>query len=214
MLTSFVLPIILGAASKFNFPSTNLTPPPETNTTEIQQKPKSDSFFFKALANLIGYVESHGSGGYNSANAGYPGDLGKNGLIRFSGRDCSKVTIGEVKNWQRQGLIFAVGRYQMIPRTFKAAQLWAGLGDHDYFSPENQDKMLLAIIKHKRPSVLAYIKGSGNLNRAINDLAMEWAGLPTLNGYSYYSGGNKAHTSVNAVVQALQTSRQSYLQTI
>ena len=98
----------------------------------------------------------------------------------------------------------------------RAAQIWAGLKDADYFSPENQDKMLLAIIKHKRPNVWAYIEGKGNINKAINSLAMEWAALPTLSGYSYYSGynGNYASVRVNAVKTALLQAKKEYSLTL
>lgn len=159
------------------------------------------------LANLIGQVESGTAGGYNAANAGSPYDLGANGLIKITGRTCDQVTIGEIKAWQRRGLLYAVGRYQIIPRTLRAAVQWAGLRDSDYFTPANQDRLLRALLEHKRPSVWAYIKRGASLNAAVMELAREWAGLPTLGGVSYYGGGNRSHASVPQVVAALEAAR-------
>lgn len=159
------------------------------------------------LANLIGAVESDTAGGYNAANAGSPYDLGHNGLIKITGRTCDQVTIGEIKAWQRRGLLYAVGRYQIIPRTFRAAVQWAGLKDSDYFTPANQDKLFRALLQHKRPSVWAYIKHGASINVAVMELAREWAGLPTLRGVSYYGGGNRSHATVPQVVAALEAAR-------
>ena len=214
MFKFFLAPLLgFGVFPIYYFPALpSFAPKQEVKQPKPSLPNKKDTFYLSALAKLIGDAESHGAGGYNAANSGYPGDLGKNGLTKFSGKDCSEITIGQVKQWQRKGLLFAVGRYQMIPRTFRAAQIWADLKDADYFSPENQDKMLLAIIKHKRPNVWAYIEGKGNINKAINSLAMEWAGLPTLSGYSYYSGynGNYASVRVSAVKTALLQARKEY----
>lgn len=218
MFKLFLAPLLtFGVFPLVNFPALPyFSSKQEVEQPKISLPKKTDRFYFSALAKLIGDAESHGAGGYNAANSGYPGDLGTNGLKTFSGKDCSEITIGQVKQWQRKGLLFAVGRYQMVPRTFRAAQIWAGLKDHDYFNPENQDKMLLAIIKNKRPSVWAYIRGEGSLNKAINSLAMEWAALPTLSGFSYYSGynGNYASVKVNAVKAALAKTKEAYQLTL
>lgn len=188
-----------------DFQQPKLTAPPEpAPIVQVEQQPEVNH---KPLADLIGSAESDTAGGYNAANAGRAMDLGRDGLIRISGRTCSEVTIGEVKAWQRRRLLYAVGRYQMIPRTLAAAQRWAGLSDHDSFSPANQDKMLLAIIQHKRPNVWAYLRHGGPIGAAVMGLAREWAGLPTLAGRSYYGYGNRSHVSVAQVKAALQAAR-------
>jgi hypothetical protein len=175
-------------------------------TPKIQPQPQSGPDLTH-LANLIGAVESDTVGGYNAANGGSPMDLGTNGLVRVTGRSCEEVTIREIKAWQKRGLLYAVGRYQMIPSTLTAAVKWAGLKDSDYFTPENQDKLLEALLKYKRPSVWSYIKNGTSINSAITELAREWAGLPTLRGSSYYGYGNRSHASVPQVVSALEAAR-------
>jgi hypothetical protein len=185
-------------------PNEYQTQPNKQPFTPLEPKP---SFNLTPLADLIGAVESDNVGGYNAANGGSPMDLGKEGLIRVTGRRCEEVTIGEIKAWQRSGLIYAVGRYQIIPKTMLAAVRWSGLSDDEYFTPANQDKLLLALLKHKRPAVWAHIKHGASLNAAVMELSREWAGLPTLQGRSYYGGGNRSHASVGQVVSALEAVR-------
>lgn len=157
------------------------------------------------LADLIALGESQTAGRYNAANAGSGGDLGSNGLIKVLGRDCSKLTIGQVMNAQAQGRLHAVGRYQIIGSTMRAAVPWAGLKRSDLFTPANQDRLLLALLEHKRPEVWSFLKGRGSLSAAINGLAMEWSSLPAASGGSYYGSGVSAN--VGRVRQVLLVSR-------
>ena len=50
--------------------------------------------------------------------------------------------------------LFAVGAYQIIPETMPVAILDSGLSESDSFSPDNQDKLGLALIYgRKRPKL-------------------------------------------------------------
>jgi len=181
----------------------------ESTPKELPFKPK-ESTNVAELADLIGEVESDSVGGYNAANAGRAMDLGSDGLIKLTGRSCEEITIREIKALQRRGLLHAVGRYQIIPSTMRAAVKWAKLSEEEYFSPENQDKLLLALLQHKRPKVWQYIKTGHHLPTAINELAKEWAGIPTTSGHSYYGYGNRAHTTVAKVRAVLQQLRLNF----
>lgn len=175
--------------------------PPKT----VQTAPVRPTVDISALADVIGAAESDEVGGYNAANAGYPMDLGRDGLISLSGRPCEQITLGEIKKWQQRGLLYAVGRYQLVPRTLKEAAKFGGIPDSAPFSPATQDKLLIATIKIKRPTVLSYLQGKTTRDAAMLALAKEWAGLPTPSGKSYYQGvnGNRAHVTVSAVHKAL-----------
>lgn len=190
-------------------PGTTEPPIPETTTLDsVQPGAQSTEPDIAVLANLIGAVESDTVGGYNAANAGSAMDLGRNGLIVISGMTCEQITIGQIKAWQRRGLLYAVGRYQMIPSTLRAAVKWAGLKDSDKFSQENQDKLLVALLRHKRPGVWDYLTRKGaSMHAAMMELAREWAGIPTPQGSSYYGYGNRSHTSVEQVRQALRLAK-------
>lgn len=179
---------------------------PQPVQAPVQPKPQPTppkTVKISALAAVIGKAESDTAGGYNAANAGRAMDLGTNGLIRLTGKPCNQVTLGELKQWQRRGLLYAVGRYQMIPGTLRQAAKWAGLKDSDTFSPVNQDKMLEAILKHKRPKVWAYLTNNATLNQAIDSLSKEWSGLPCTRGIGYYGHSNVSLAALkSALVEA------------
>lgn len=180
---------------------------PQPIPSPVRPKPQPEppkTVKINALAAVIGKAESDTAGGYNAANAGSAMDLGTNGLIRLTGKPCHQVTIGELKNWQRRGLLYAVGRYQMVPATLRQAAKWANLEDHDTFSPINQDKMLEAILKHKRPKVWAYLTKNASLDQAIDSLSKEWSGLPCTRGIGYYGHSN---VSLASLKSALHTAK-------
>lgn len=161
------------------------------------------------LSDLIALGESSTAGDYNAANNGRAMDLGKHGLSNLFGRNCSEVTIGEVMLAQAQHRLHAVGRYQIIGTTLTAAVRWAGLSGADTFSPANQDKLFIALIKFKRPAVWSFLAHTGSIDRAANALAREWSSLPAPWGGSYYGAGDRAHVSRAQVLSALQASEQA-----
>ena len=180
-------------------------PPPPVVVEEVEPEPEPTiADALQPLSDLIAEGESLTVGDYNAANNGWAMDLGKHGLSNYFGRDCSDVTIGEVMLAQDQRRLHAVGRYQIIGTTMRAAVRWASLSGADLFTPENQDKLFLALIKHKRPGVWSYISGNGSAHHAANDLAREWSSMPAPWGGSYYSGGDRAHVSRARVLSTLE----------
>ena len=166
---------------------------------------------------------SKGEGGYNSMNQGT-----KNGRILGSTHNASSVikknlpdmTIGEImdrqaylmnKNNPQEGDygIFAAGRYQIIPDTMKFAVKAAGLSRSDKFSPENQDKLGIALLTKKQPRVGDYVFGrSDDITGAMDALANEFASMPDpRTGNSKYGSGNRALHTVEEVRSALQQAR-------
>ena len=114
----------------------------------------------KQALDIIAGPESGGN--YNAMNQG----TDKNGKILGSG-DSNKVigkaltsmTIGEVIDRQNERKyprnakpdlgIHAAGKYQMIGNTLPGAMQSAGLKPSDQFSPENQDRMGLALMQER-----------------------------------------------------------------
>lgn len=146
------------------------------------------------LLDLIASVESV-KGSYDSI---YPSSI-KKGL--------SNMTIAQADAWQARTAgsrgSAAAGRYQFMYIKQQAAA--AGLKPSEKFSPENQDKMAVALITGKRGVSKAMIKQ--NPTEAGKRLAMEWAGLPVLSptqgahrrlkaGQSYYSGDGRNSTNL------------------
>lgn len=177
-----------------------LPPPPPQPTIRDAVEP---------LAQLIAHGESATAGDYNAANNGYAMDLGKHGLSKFFGRDCSEVTIGEVMLAQDQHRLHAVGRYQIIGTTLASAVRWAGLSGSDMFTPANQDRLFIALIKHKRPAIWSFLSGNGSSYQAANALAREWSSMPAPWGGTYYGHGDRAHVSRSHVVEVLHETREA-----
>ena len=172
----------------------------------VAVRPMTKSFHQRItpLADLL----SKGEGNWNSVNRGYAGDT-PGGIKSITGKNFDQMTIAQVMRLQRHS-IFAVGRYQFIPATLRSVYLRAGLSLRDRFTPENQNKLLAALLEHKRPAVANYIKGEHNdLGRALDALAKEWASVEYRNGRGYYDsvGGNRAHVTRSEAAIAMNAAR-------
>jgi hypothetical protein len=141
------------------------TPPAPLNTDYRQSAPTTDTTggsvtgIHKQALDIISGPESGGS--YNAMNQGTIGEkiVGSTGNSKTKvGKELTSMTLGEIM--QRQAYVmdkrnpqisnygvYAAGRYQIIPITFPSAMKGAGLKPTDTFSPENQDKMGLAVLK-------------------------------------------------------------------
>jgi hypothetical protein len=156
---------------------------------------------------LLALIRS-GEGSWNSVNRGRAGDSSPINLV--------SMTIGSVEQMQQRNKVFAVGAYQFTPDVLSLARREAGLSPSDLMSPENQNKMAMAlIVGSKRPDLAAYVTGkSNNLNAAHYDIAREWAALQAPNGRGMYDGdkaGNMASIPAAKVQAMLIRARQEYL---
>ena len=155
---------------------------------------------FGALLDFI----AKGEGGYNSMNQGTRGGRivgSTHDASTILGKNLTDMTIGEVMGHQNSGMLFAAGRYQIIPETMKFAISSSGLSMNDKFNPRNQDRLGVSLIQHKRPYAYNYLTGKHNdLDGAMLAMAQEWASLPDpRTGNSYYGSGNRALHSVAEV---------------
>ena len=151
---------------------------------------------WKPVLDIIGQAESRANG----YNAIAPGDYNPR---------LSQMTIAEAnRSVGVNGGKGAIGRYQLTNPIGQAAK--AGLKPTDIFSPENQDKIAIALIEG-RGVTLEMIRTNPTL--AGNLLSGEWAGLPVLSnfagkrrGQSYYEGykGNAATVTPEQVEAAFK----------
>jgi len=155
------------------------------------------------IANLI----ARGEGDWNSVNRGWAGDT-PGGIRSVTGRNFADMTIEEVL-WLQRGSVYAVGRYQLIPTTLRAAVRWTGLSWDTKFTNDTQNKLFCSLLEHKRPSVGRYLRGEGSLSSALLGLAKEWASVEYRNGRGYYDGigGNRAHVTRHEATLALNAGR-------
>ena len=121
-------------------------------------------------------------------------------------------TVGQVMDMQRTSL-YAVGRYQFIPSTLRFAVRHSSVDELDMFTPEVQDRLMVALILYKRPAVGAYIRGDHELlGWALNELAKEWASIEYRNGRGFYDhvGGNRASISRAELAEVLQDIKRTW----
>ena len=154
-----------------------------------------------------------GEGGWDSVNRGTAGDTpgGWTGLV--------SMTLGEVMEAQSMGKVFAVGAYQFIPDTLAEVVKRSGEPETATFDPDLQNRLASELILGgwKRQGLSRYLISEwldteGNLSKAQNELAYEWASIPNSEGRGQYDGdaaGNRAHGDVEEVRQVLRHTREA-----
>ena len=185
-------------------------------------KPVAPAAVGSGKENLATNVAAHesGSAGYNAYNKGTV-----NGKIVGSDKDVdfSKMSISE---FLRRGdlkagdpdKLFAVGKYQIIPKTMRELVNSLKLDPAKTMLDEKTQDLLFTqgLTNTKRPLVDAYIKGkSDDLDGALMELAQEFAsiGVPypagkaNKRGDSYYGDGNVATNPPESVANALKADR-------
>lgn len=111
--------------------------------------------------------------------------------------ELTEMTVAEVLNYQSSMLAkghesTAVGKYQIIQKTLQDMLAQGAVGPDDKFSPSTQDKLAMALMK--RRGLDKYQSGKLPADVFADNLAKEWASLPTQSGKSYYdkTGSNKS----------------------
>jgi hypothetical protein len=162
------------------------------------------------LGSLIAKAES-GKDGYNAFNRGTA-----NGKIIPAGKkmDLTKMSIKEIMALQAlppddPNRLFAVGKYQCIPVTLKAACQSLNIDINEPFSERTQDIICQEyLVGKKRPALVAYYRNPDKNNKDLlfkagQSLAAEFASIedPYFPGFpykgengTYYKSGNRAKT--------------------
>jgi hypothetical protein len=139
----------------------------------------------KPIRDLVAIVESRGD--YNAYNNGIAGSKGTGNYIP------SQMTVSQIKSAQAKtgnDRIFAVGKYQLIPKTFDTMVKTLGFSDSTVFNAENQEKAgewLILKGAGYRNGLINYFKTGSlgkekDLQNAITDLALEFASFPSYYG--------------------------------
>ena len=140
-------------------------------SSEIEENKSKNNL--KPLLDMIGSGESDNVGGYSAMfpSESYPKML--------------DMTINEVIEFQKEKLkdgrkSVAVGRYQMLyPEDYAAA---AGLPLTAKFTPENQDKMVIAYLKKNR-KLNEFIKGEITNEQFSEELSQEFGTFKSASGF-------------------------------
>lgn len=182
-----------------------------TEELKKQQRIQEQTIKSKTIDSVI----ARGEGNYNSFNKGKAGDSVGSKL------NLVDMTVGQIRALQKNGSIFAAGKYQTIPSTLQGAIDAGIVSVAEKFNASVQERIVqqyLLTAKKDRGNIEDYIKGkSDNLTAANIDLSKEFASVANpLTGKSYYDGkaGNKASISVKDAQNALKASRELYAQAI
>jgi muramidase (phage lysozyme) len=179
------------------------------------------------LLDLIGNIESDG----------YDDISGLVSRSRYPSKPLTQMTIQEVLDWQESidpfQLSEASGRYQIMedtlrgydngdsrnpraaPSNYTPLYTAAGLSASDLFSPINQDKMAVQLLR--QAGLERYLNGSLSQREFANRVAGIWAALPLVDGdgrgqsaYQGDSAGNASRTSVQTYLRVLDQIKSSY----
>ena len=150
----------------------------------------NDPFMNRAL-NIIGSYESLGRGNYNAVNQGgtdegrtplgYSGDITKNPL--WGGRQLTDMTLSEIYGFQdrkglsgadfeAQGGLHAVGRYQFIGSTLRWVADQMGIPLDTKFTPQIQDQMAAWLLTNSSNGIGQWV-GPRELATAIERRAIQ-----------------------------------------
>lgn len=110
---------------------------------------------YRPALDLIASVESSNDtlyNGYDALNKGGNGSyvVGTNTGTSVFDQSLTTMTVGEIRNLQRQGLLFAAGRYQFLETTLTDIfdrGLAPGIDDSTLFDQDTQDRLGIAYIK-------------------------------------------------------------------
>ena len=172
------------------------------------------------LAELI--VSKESKNDYNIANKYNPKTKNYPSTKEYK---LTEMTLKEIMEKQSKKELFATGRYQIVPNTLKDAKAKLKLNENDLYNEEMQDRIFEEyLINKKRPKVMSYLKGIGNIDVAAHELAKEFASIGVKEGWelsnghiaqggeSFYSGvgGNKAHYGAEKIIEALKNTQEKY----
>lgn len=193
--------------------STTPTPAPKNNrtvegtVTRAYTKSAPDEFD-KSLLNTIAKGESGGD--YNSMNQGGTKDKGIYGSgnsMRVIGKNLTDMTVGEVltrgakptdspEKRKKEGLIFAAGRYQIVPDTLKRLVNAGVVSKGDKFDAATQDRLGKALLEEA--GLGSFKAGKMPASEFQNNVSKVWGAIANTSGQSSLGGPNKANLAASS----------------
>jgi muramidase (phage lysozyme) len=148
---------------------------------------------YKPILDLIGYSEgTDRARGYNETLS-YGAFTGGNvNLVNMTLREVEALQTKMLKHPNNKWNSSAVGRYQIVRTTLRKIRKALKLSLDTKFNAETQDNMALYLLYYR--GIDDYIAGKISKQTLLNNLAREWASIPTTKGTGYY--GNQKNTPV------------------
>ncbi|WP_139975854.1 hypothetical protein [Ochrobactrum sp. CGA5] len=165
-------------------------------------------YVYRPLLDLIGFTEGTDKGdGYNET-LGYGGYTG--GDV-----DLVKMSLKEIDDLQGKMLAHpknklnssALGRYQIVRTTLRTIKRTLQLSNNLLFNEALQDRCACYLLGVR--GIDKYLSGRLKEDTLINNLAQEWASLPTTKDVGYY-GGQRAAVKSARVREVLAEVRKRH----
>lgn len=162
----------------------------------------SDKYYvYRPLLDLIANTEgTQRRRNYNEtlAYGAYTG--GDVNLVEMTLREIDDLQTKMLKHPKNKFRSSALGRYQIVRTTLREIKQALNLSDDMLFDADMQDRMACYLLGKR--GIDKYLAGRLKEDTLINNLAQEWASLPTTENKGYYDG-QRAHTSVDMVRSTL-----------
>ncbi|QEP29877.1 hypothetical protein HYP99_gp079 [Sinorhizobium phage ort11] len=180
-----------------------------------------DKFYvYRPLLDLIGFTEGTDQGdGYNETLA-YGAML--DGIVTQRGKApnivLTDMTLDQINELQLKMLkdpdnkkwnSSALGRYQIVGTTLRSMRRQLNLLGYEKFNEEMQDRLACFLLGQR--GIDKYLSGRLKEDTLINQLAMEWASLPNVQGKGHYAG-QRTPITVDKVRKVLAEVRERHLQ--
>ena len=154
-----------------------------------------------AFVHINQYIAQHESGkdGYEANNLGTVG-VSVNTEQAF-GKKLVEMTLKELRANMNDsgGILFATGKYQIIPTTLRDAMASLDIPDGTLYNKQTQDALCVYLAITKRPNLGKYLMlKSEDLVKAGNDLSFEWAFAPLLGPYGKFKRGQSIYEGDSA----------------
>ncbi|MER2534419.1 MAG: hypothetical protein ABTQ31_04560 [Rhizobiaceae bacterium] len=150
-------------------------------------------FVYRPLLDLIGFTEGADKGrGYNETLAYGAFTGGDVDLVSMTLTSIEALQARMLKHPDNRWNSSAVGRYQIVGKTLRGIRQTLNLPGALKFDADCQDRMACFLLGQR--GIDKYLAGRLRENTLIDNLAQEWASLPTTAGKSYYGGQNAAVT--------------------
>ncbi|WP_266031232.1 lysozyme family protein [Brucella intermedia] len=193
--------LLSGGSGKDTSVPASKKPDPVATPTPVPSK-GDDFFAYRPLFNLLGKSEGTDKGrGYNEtlSYGAYTG-----GPVNLVGMTLAKVDALQtqmLKHPANKWNSSAVGRYQVVRTTLRKVKKALGFTDDILYGEECQDTICLHLLNGRGLS--KYLAGTMKEDTFINNLAKEWASLPTTSGKGYYDNQKNTPIKPDQVRKAL-----------
>lgn len=146
---------------------------------------------YRPLLDLIGHAEgTDRKRGYNETLAYGAFTGGDVDLVTMTLEEIDALQTRMLKHPQNRFNSSALGRYQIVRTTLRAIRKTLKLPASALFDAEMQDRCACYLLGLR--GIDKYLAGRLSQDTLINNLAREWASLPTMTGKGAYAGQNAA----------------------